>query len=123
MQQLPRREKPIGAMPGVSDPLRSGRIGASMRVGINCAQVNATVVGGINTYTMGLLEGFANVGNGHRFRVYASQANHYLFEQFRKRDNFDVLVVDDRLLGAKSCACRAALLSWSKDFYKFTSNF
>ena len=110
-------------MPGVSDPLRSERIGASMRVGINCAQVDATVVGGINTYTMGLLQGFANVGNGHRFRVYASQANQYLFEQFRKLDNFDVLVVNDRLLGVKSSACRAALLSWNKGFYEFTSNF
>jgi glycosyltransferase involved in cell wall biosynthesis len=94
-----------------------------MQVGINCVQVDPTSVGGINTYTLGLLEGFANAGNGHRFQVYASKVNQHLFQEFRKLNNFDVLVVDDRLLGAKSRACRAALLSWSKGFYEFTSNF
>jgi glycosyltransferase involved in cell wall biosynthesis len=94
-----------------------------MQIGINCLQVNPSVIGGINSYTLGLLEGFANARNGDRFQVYASKGNRHLFEQFRKLDNFDVLVVDDRLLGAKSRACRAALLSWSKGFYAFTSNF
>ena len=123
MQQSLRREKPIVAMRGESNPLQSRRIGTPMRVGINCLQIDPSSVGGVNTYTLGLLEGFANVGNGHKFRVYATQANQHLFDQFRKRDNFDVLAVNDRLLGAKSRACRAALLSWSKGFYEFTSNF
>jgi glycosyltransferase involved in cell wall biosynthesis len=123
MQQPLRREKLIVAMRGESDPLQSRRIGASMRVGINCLQIDPSYVAGVNNYTLGLLEGFANVGNGHKFRVYASQANQHLFEQFRKLDNFDVLVVRDRLLSAKSRACRAALLSCSEGFYRFTSNF
>ena len=93
-----------------------------MRVGINCVQVDPFSVGGVNTYTLGLLEGFANAGNGHRFQVYASQSNEPLFEQFRKLKNFDVLVVDDGLLGTKRRACQAALLSWSKGFYEVTSN-
>lgn len=122
MQQLPRREKPIGAMPGVSDPLRSGRIGASIRVGINCLHIDPFSVGGVNSYTLGLLEGFANVGNGHQFRVYASQANQHLFEQFRKLDTFAVVVVKDRLLGVKSRVCQATLLSWSNDLYKLASD-
>jgi glycosyltransferase involved in cell wall biosynthesis len=109
-------------MYGGSNPLRSKRIGASMRVGISCLQIDPFPVGGVNTYALGLLEGFAKAGNGHSFQVYASQANQHLFEQFRKLDNFGVLVVDDGLLGAKRRACRAALLSWSKGFYEFTSN-
>lgn len=95
---------------------------ASMKIGINCLQIDATSVGGVNTYALGLLEGLANVGNGHRFRVFATQANQHLFESFRKRGNFDVVAVDDGLLNVKRNACRAALLSWSKGFYEFTSN-
>lgn len=111
------------AMLGKSKPLLSERTGASMRVGISCLQIDPSSVGGVDTYTLGLLEGFANAGNGHQFQLYATRANQHLFEQFRKFDNFDVLVVDDGLVGAKRRACRAALLSWSKGFYEFTSNF
>jgi glycosyltransferase involved in cell wall biosynthesis len=106
-----------------SDALRAKTSSKPMRVGINCVQVDPFSVGGVNTYTLGLLEGFANAGNGHRFQVYASPSNQCLFEPFRKLENFDVLVVDDGLLGAKRRACQAALLSWSKGFYEFTSNF
>ncbi len=105
-----------------SDALRAKTSSKPMRVGINCVQVDPFSVGGVNTYTLGLLEGFANAGNGHRFQVYASPSNQCLFEPFRKLENFDVLVVDDGLLGAKRRACQAALLSWSKGFYEFTSN-
>jgi glycosyltransferase involved in cell wall biosynthesis len=94
-----------------------------MRVGINCLDIDASSVGGVNSYALGLLEGFENVGNGHQFRIYASRANQHLFEQFRDRQNVDVVVVSDRLLDAKSSACRAALLARSKRFYGFTSNF
>src|SRR5882762_3937498 len=101
-----------------SNPMRSRRIGASMRVGINCIQIDPSSVGGINSYALGLLEGFAKARNGHQFQIYTSPANQHLFQQYRKVDNFDVLVVGDRLLGAKSRVCRAALLSWSKGVYK-----
>jgi glycosyltransferase involved in cell wall biosynthesis len=123
MRQFPRREKPQLAMHEENNPLQAKRSRTPMRIGINCVQVDPFSVGGVNTYTLGLLEGFANAGNGHQFQVYASQANQHLFGQFRKLKNFDVLVVDDRLLDAKRRTCRAALLSWSKGVYKFTSNF
>src|SRR5260221_13644632 len=122
MQQSPRRDIPVLAMHEESDALRVNSSSKPMRVGINCMQVDPFSVGGVNTYTLGLLEGFANAGNGHRFQVYASQSNERLFEQFRKLKNFDVLVVDDGLLGTKRHACQAALLSWSKGFYEVTSN-
>src|SRR5258708_39162358 len=112
MQWSPRRDIPILAMHEESDALRAKTSSKPMRIGINCVQVDPFSVGGVNTYTLGLLEGFANAGNGHQFQVYASQANQHLFGQFRKLKNFDVLVVDDRLLDAKRRTCRAALLSW-----------
>jgi len=93
-----------------------------MRVGINCLDVNPAFVGGVTTYTLGLLEGFANAGNGCRFHVFVTPGNQHLFEQFRKRDHFDVRVIGDRLFSLRIKVCRAALLSCSSDFFKFTND-
>ena len=93
-----------------------------MKIGINCMQADPFSVGGLTTYTLGLLEGFANSGNGNRFQLYVAPENQNLFEKFRTRDNFNVVVIDDAFLTAKRHICRAALLSWSSDFYESTSN-
>lgn len=99
------------------------RFGTSMRIGINCVQVDPASVGGLNTYTLGLLEGFANSGNGNQFRLYVAPENQHLFEKFRTRDNFTLAIVDDPLLTLKRRICRGALLSWSSGFYGSASNF
>jgi len=93
-----------------------------MQVGINCLQVHPSFVGGVTTYALGLLEGFANAGNGCRFQVYVTQENQHLFEKFRKHDKFDVVTVGGRYLSLGSKICRATLLSSSSDLYKFASN-
>ena len=90
-----------------------------MKVGINCLQVYPSFVGGVTTYALGLLEGFANAGNGCRFQVYVTEENQHLFEEFRKHDKFDVVAVGGRYLSLGSKICRATLLSSSSDFYKF----
>jgi glycosyltransferase involved in cell wall biosynthesis len=93
-----------------------------MRVGINCLDVNPSFVGGVTTYTLGLLEGFASAGNGCRFRIFAREGNQLLFEQFRNRDHFDVHVIGDRLFSFRTGVCRAALLSGSSNLFKFTND-
>lgn len=93
-----------------------------MKIGLNYLRVDPAVAGGIHSYTLGLLEAFANVGNGHRFRLYAAPANQHLFEPFRHCRNFEVIVVGDPLLGLKKHVSRIALLSHSSEFYKLTSN-
>jgi glycosyltransferase involved in cell wall biosynthesis len=93
-----------------------------MKIGINCAQIDPHSIGGVNSYMLGLLEGLANSGNGHRFQLYVVPENQHLFEKFRARDNFSVVVIDDRLFTLKRRVCRAALLSWSSGLYRCTSN-
>jgi glycosyltransferase involved in cell wall biosynthesis len=94
-----------------------------MRVGINCLDVNPSFVGGVTTYTVGLLEGFASAGNGCRFRIFVNEGNEHLFEQFRKLDHFEVVVAGDRLFPLRAKVCRAALLSCSSELFKFTNDF
>ena len=100
----------------------SNRPGATIRVGINCLDINPFFVGGVTTYTLGLLEGFASVGNGCQFRIFATEGNHHLFEQYRNHKHFDVRVVRDRFFSLRTGLCRAALLSCSDRLFKFTND-
>jgi glycosyltransferase involved in cell wall biosynthesis len=93
-----------------------------MRVAINCLRLDSSFVGGVNTYTRGLLEGFANTANGHQFQLYASGWNEGLVEQFRHRKSFEVIVLDEPAQWLRKSICRAALLSFSEKVYEETSN-
>lgn len=93
-----------------------------MRVGINCLDVNPSFVGGVTTYVFGLLEGFATAGNGCRFRAFVTEENQHLFEQFRNRDKFEIVVIADSLFSLRNRIGRAASLSSSRGLYKFTSD-
>ena len=101
----------------------------------------------LQSYVLGLLEGFAEVSNGCQFRVFVSAANAHLFHDLRKHDlrkhdlrkhdlrkqglqpdlrkpgpqnpaGLDFVEVDDNLLGLKGNLCRAALLTGSAGVYK-----
>ena len=93
-----------------------------MRVAINCLRLDPSFVGGVNTYALGLLEGFANVANGHHFQLYATDWNQGLFESFRRRENFEVILLDERTQSLRKSLCRAALLSFSEKVYESASN-
>jgi len=93
-----------------------------MKVGINCLQVDPSYAGGVTTYVLGLLDGFADAGNGCRFRLFATGRNQHLFGKFAKHDNFDLVVVNDRLLSLRSSVSRTALLSYSTGFYRFATD-
>jgi len=93
-----------------------------MRVAINCLQIDPSYAGGVNTYTLGLLKGFAASGNGCRFRVYVTSANQHLFEKLRKHNHFDLVTIENRHLLFRKNICRAALLSFSRALYRRTSD-
>lgn len=93
-----------------------------MRVAINCIGLDPSFVSGVSTYARGLLGGFANTANGHKFRLYVTRANQGLFESLRKRESFEIIVVDERAQFLRKSICRAALLSFSERVYESTSN-
>ena len=93
-----------------------------MRVAINCLQVNPRFVGGVTSYVLGLLEGFAQTANGCQFRVFVSSANQHLFHKLQKCGTLDFINVDDDLLSLRGSFCRAALFSRSAGFYKIASD-
>lgn len=94
-----------------------------MRIGVNCLQIDPAYAGGVNTYTLGLLAGFARLSSRDCFfRLYVTKANQHLFEEFRTQDHFEIAVLGEWLLTARRSICRAALLSGRNALYKFTSD-
>jgi glycosyltransferase involved in cell wall biosynthesis len=93
-----------------------------MRIGINCLNLDSSFVGGLNTYTRGLLGGFAHTGNGHQFHLYATKGNQQIFESLRNHKSFNVVVVDDLTHLLRKSLCRTALLSFSSSVYEAASN-
>jgi glycosyltransferase involved in cell wall biosynthesis len=94
-----------------------------MRIGINCLDVNPAFVGGVTTYTAGLLEGFAKVGNGSRFHLFVTEGNKHLFKTFEERPHFEMFVVGGKSLPLRIKACRAALFSGNKEIFKGANDF
>jgi glycosyltransferase involved in cell wall biosynthesis len=94
----------------------------SIRIGVNCLNVQPGFVGGVNTFTCGLLRGLAARTNGHEFRLFVTSRNQYLFETFSGLRGFPFVVSDDRVRLFRDAACRAALLSGSQNFYEKVSN-
>lgn len=108
---------------GGNNPLQGlNRPHASIRVGINCLDFNPAFVGGVTTYTLGLLEALASIEDGCRFIVFVTHSNQHLFQQFRNRNHFCVHVIGDALLPFRAKVCQAALLSHSTELVKFTND-
>ena len=92
-----------------------------MNIGINCYNINANYGGGINTFTLGLLEGWAETGKDHKFIIFAKNANVRMFESFKQYDNFEIKVLPD-VNKFKFLLRGIALSTGSKALYKFVCN-
>jgi glycosyltransferase involved in cell wall biosynthesis len=90
-----------------------------MRIGINCLEVNPSFVGGVNTYVTGLLDGFAAVGNGCRFRLFVTTANQSLFSKYAGNPHFETVVLNEKSFLLRKNLCRATLFSHSEGIHKF----
>src|SRR5580658_6518998 len=89
-----------------------------MRIGIECLRAEPAYVGGLNTYILGLLDGFAAAGSGHCFQLYLSHRNRKLFAKYEALANFEIVVFDSTSFRMRQGICRAALLSRSQEMYR-----
>jgi glycosyltransferase involved in cell wall biosynthesis len=91
-----------------------------MRIGIECLRADPDYVGGLNTYILGLLDGFAAAGGGHCFQLYVTGSNRKLFERYEALPNFELVTFDGRWFRLRQKICRAALLG-PPELYRRTS--
>jgi glycosyltransferase involved in cell wall biosynthesis len=93
-----------------------------MRIGVSCLQIDPAYMGGVNTYTLGLLDGFASLQGNCHLCLYVTEANQSLFARFKEEQHFEVRVLPKRFLRGRKSLCRASLLSGSRTLYRSTSN-
>lgn len=89
-----------------------------MRLGIDCLRADPDYVGGLNTYILGLLGGFAVVGDQHAFQLYVTDANRKLFAAWEDRENFEFVEMQGNSFRLRQALCRAALLSCDENLYR-----
>ena len=92
-----------------------------MRIGIDCLRADPGYTGGLNTYILGLLSGFAAVGDRHAFQLYLTDANRRLFAAFEDRENFEFVEMKANSFRLRQALCRAALLSFDENLYRLWS--
>jgi glycosyltransferase involved in cell wall biosynthesis len=66
-----------------------------MRVGINCLRIFPEYKGGTNSFTLGLLDGFARVGSAYEFKIFVTSWNREMFDRFDELANFEVIEIDE----------------------------
>lgn len=93
-----------------------------MRIGVNCLNIQPGFVGGVNTFTTGMLRGFAKQGKGHAFHLFVTSRNEYLFREFSNLPSFSILVLDDKSRRFRDALSRTALLAGSERAYELASN-
>ena len=65
-----------------------------MKIGINLLNISSDYVGGINTYAIGLLEGFGKLkDNFNKFNLYVTPENERLFKSFELDYRFKIIVL------------------------------
>lgn len=93
-----------------------------MKIGIDCISIDSNYVGGINTYTIGLLDGFVNVGSKYHFYVFVTPQNAFLFNKYKQYKNFSIVLVNDNLNLLKKILRRLSLFTYSLKVYKFVND-
>ncbi|HKU56487.1 MAG TPA: glycosyltransferase family 1 protein [Gaiellaceae bacterium] len=66
-----------------------------MRIGVNCLRIYPSYKGGTNSFTLGLLDGFARVGEEHEFKVFVTPWNRAMFERFEGVPNLELVEIDE----------------------------
>jgi glycosyltransferase involved in cell wall biosynthesis len=87
-----------------------------MNIGINLFSLNPAYAGGINSYTLGLTQGFASTGAEHKFQLYVTKRNKHLFDKYTSLKNFNIIEISDTAV--KKAFRIGAFATLSQNIYK-----
>ncbi len=92
-----------------------------MRIGLNYFNINPAYRGGINTYTLGLTEGFAAVNKTHQFNIFVKEKAVSMFEKFTNTSNIKIIPVKD-ISSLKYNLRKGSIVFASKGIYRSVCN-
>lgn len=94
-----------------------------MRIGINCLNLDPGYVGGVNTYALGLLSGFAEAhAQDFSFEIFASSHNRSFFARFEGKPGFHVHVCEDIRSVPKRALRKLALKTGSPALFRLATD-
>jgi len=94
-----------------------------MRIGINCLEIDPTFLGGVNTFTLGLLKGLKQVGQKHQFQLFISEYNKHLFTGYKDLPNFEIFVLSFKKNYFQKGLRELASITHSQTVFKYINNF
>tara|TARA_Y100001970_G_C14247411_1_gene869304 strand:- start:1779 stop:2960 length:1182 start_codon:yes stop_codon:yes gene_type:complete len=67
-----------------------------LRVGINCLGIKPNYVGGVTSFTLGLLDGLLKIKTNN-YQIYLSQNHFELFEKISHQDNVEIIICEKNM--------------------------
>lgn len=64
-----------------------------MRIGINCIYIDPEYTGGLNSFTIGLLNGFSNLSPENQFIIFVTPHNRDFFTRYSGKPNFTIKTI------------------------------
>lgn len=92
-----------------------------MRIGIDCLNIKANYRGGINSYTLGLLNGFKSIDSDNEYIIFCTDKNKELFEKYNQ-GNFKLIVINDFIMVLNKYIMLFPLIINSVKFWKFIND-
>jgi glycosyltransferase involved in cell wall biosynthesis len=66
-----------------------------MRIGVNCLRIYPWYNGGVTSFTLGLLDGFAANPRGHKFVIFVAMFNREMFARYEALPDFRLVQIDE----------------------------
>jgi glycosyltransferase involved in cell wall biosynthesis len=66
-----------------------------MRIGINCLRTYPNYKGGVNSFTLGLIDGFAQLRTPHSFILFVANFNRAMFSRYEDLDQFRIVEINE----------------------------
>ena len=63
-----------------------------MRIGINCLSIKPKYIGGVTTFTFGIIDGLIKLNNQNRYQIYVNQNNIKLFVKYINEKNVELIL-------------------------------
>lgn len=95
-----------------------------MNIGIDLTSIDPSYRGGVNTYTIGLLQGLLNISINHKIILFVNPHNKYYFGGFPKKNNTELFVIPNSGVVNRifhSISARSAYLG-NKKFHQIISD-
>jgi len=92
-----------------------------LRIGINCLSIKPKYIGGVTTFTFGIIDGLIKLNNQNRYQIYVNQNNIKLFVKYINEKNVELILCKKYNLIRKVIS-NISLLIFPVRFFKIINN-